>query len=159
MIKFGRIRRVKVPPQVNRNQDLGNDSRPAQFLTILASSVGGSADLIRLIPSLPAELPSAVIAVHDMQQEALPAFIDYLERRSRIKVQPLKPGHWLSQGVCYIHPATVTYRTRKRAEPHSCRNPWGTSIFDVGCSASLGIQDFESKSIVRFAVRGFRAGN
>ncbi len=106
-IKFGRIRRVKVPPQVNRNQDLRNDSRPAQFLTILASSVGGSADLIRLIPSLPAELPSAVIAVHDMQQEALPAFIDYLERRSRIEVQPLKPGHWLSQGVCYIHPAAV----------------------------------------------------
>ncbi len=107
-IKFGRIRRVKVPRQINRNQNLRDDYHPAQFLTILASSVGGSADLIRLIPSLPAGLPSAVIAVHDMQQEALPAFIDYLERRSRIEVQPLKPGQWLSEGVCYIHPAAVS---------------------------------------------------
>ena len=73
----------------------------------MGSSVGGSADLIRLIPFLPTDLPSAVIAVHDMQQEALPAFVDYLERRSRIEVQLLKPGSVLARGVCYIHPAAV----------------------------------------------------
>ena len=106
-IKFDRIRRVKVPPQINRKHDSENDSSPAKFLTILGSSVGGSADLIRLIPFLPADLPSAVIAVHDMQQEALPAFVDYLERRSRIEVQPLKPGSLLVRGVCYVHPAAV----------------------------------------------------
>ena len=106
-IKFNRIRRVKVPPQINRKRDSQRDVRPAKFVTILGSSIGGSGDLIRLIPFLPAELPSAVIAVHDMQQEALPAFVDYLERRSRIEVQLLKPGSLLTQGVCYIHPAAV----------------------------------------------------
>jgi two-component system, chemotaxis family, protein-glutamate methylesterase/glutaminase len=138
-IKFGRIRRVKVPPQVGRNQDLRNDSRPARFLTILASSVGGSADLIRLIPSLSAELPSAVLAVHDMQQEALPAFIDYLQRRSRIQVQPLKPGHWLSQGVCYIHPAAVPIelaREQDRIVAGTRGGPQRSALDDLLLSAS-----------------------
>lgn len=106
-IKFDRIRRVKVPPQINRKPDSQHDASPAKFLTILGSSIGGSADLIRLVPFLPADLPSAVIAVHDMQQEALPAFVDYLERRSRIAVQLLKPGSLLARGVCYIHPAAA----------------------------------------------------
>jgi two-component system, chemotaxis family, protein-glutamate methylesterase/glutaminase len=106
-IKFDRIRRVKVPPQINHKRDSQHDSRPAKFVTILGSSIGGSGDLIRLIPFLAAELPSAVIAVHDMQQEALPAFVDYLERRSRIEVQLLKPGSLLTQGVCYVHPAAA----------------------------------------------------
>lgn len=106
-IKFDRIRRVRVPPQINRKPDSKYNSSPAKFLTILGSSIGGSADLIRLVPFLPADLPSAVIAVHDMQQEALPAFVDYLERRSRIEVQPLKLGSLLVRGVCYVHPAAV----------------------------------------------------
>jgi len=106
-IKFDKIRRVKVPPQINRKPHSQDGWDAANFLTILGSSVGGSADLIRLIPFLSPDLPSAVIAVHDMQQEALPAFVDYLERRSRIEVQLLKPGSLLARGVCYIHPAAV----------------------------------------------------
>ena len=83
-----------------------------EFLTILGSSVGGSADLIRLIPNLPAELPSAVIAVHDMQQEALPAFVDYLERRSRIEVQLLKPGSVVVARRLLYSPCRGARRTR-----------------------------------------------
>ena len=69
--------------------------------------------MIRLIPFLTPDLPSAVIAVHDMQQEALPAFVDYLERRSRIEVQLLKPGFLLARGVCYIHPAATPIELKK----------------------------------------------
>jgi chemotaxis response regulator CheB len=48
-----------------------------------------------------------VILLHDMQKEAIGAFVDYLDRRSRIKVQALETGTPLLDGVCYVHPATV----------------------------------------------------
>ena len=106
-IKFDRIRRVKVPPPIPENTVSRQAAAPADFLTILGSSIGGSSDLIRLVPFLPEDLPCAVIAMHDMQQEALPAFVDYLERRSRIEVQPLRSGFLLAKGVCYVHPSNM----------------------------------------------------
>jgi two-component system chemotaxis response regulator CheB len=74
-----------------------------------------------------------------MQQEALPAFIDYLQRRSRIQVQPLKPGHWLSQGVCYIHPAAVPIelaREQDRIVAGTHGGPQRSALDDLLLSAS-----------------------
>jgi chemotaxis response regulator CheB len=42
-----------------------------------------------------------------MQQEAISAFVDYLDRRSRIPVKLVESGVRVDEGVCYVHPATV----------------------------------------------------
>lgn len=106
-IKFDRIRRVKIPvpikPELERQRKVVSSS----FLSVMGASTGGCTDLIRIIPSLPEELPSAVVVLHDMQQEAIGAFIDYLDRRSRIQVRRLDSGAPVSESVCYVHPATV----------------------------------------------------
>jgi len=114
-IKFERIRRVKIPPAIAHASTEEPPRVPARFLSVFASSTGGCADLIRVIPSVPASLPSAVVILHDMQQEAIGAFVDYLDRRSRITVRPLESGVPLSEGVCYVHPALVPLELTKEA--------------------------------------------
>jgi two-component system chemotaxis response regulator CheB len=106
-IKFDRIRRVKIPVLMTQEAKRQKEFVPSSFLSVLGASTGGCADLIRIIPALPEELASGVVVLHDMQQEAIGAFIDYLDRRSRIQVSPLESGSPLANGVCYVHPATV----------------------------------------------------
>ncbi len=106
-IKYDRIRRVKIPPPVVKDPTSEPGAYPSEFLTVLGASTGGSTDLIRIIPLLSPDLPSSWVVLHDMQQEAMGAFIDYLNRRSRIDVRPLESGSTLLEGVCYVHPATV----------------------------------------------------
>jgi len=106
-IKFERIRRVKIPPVVTIDKEKPREPAGATFLSVFASSTGGCTDLIRIIPSLREDLPSALVVLHDMQQGAIGAFVDYLDRRSQIHVRPLEPGEPLAQSVCYVHPVTV----------------------------------------------------
>ncbi len=106
-IRFDRIRRVRVPAQVKQKPFVRLKPAPARFLAVVGSSLGGFSDLIRLIPFLPEEMSATVLVVHDMQQETLGAFVDYLDRRSRIEVHELRPGEPLAQGLCYVHPAGV----------------------------------------------------
>jgi len=105
-IKFDRIRRVKIPPMKQSPASV-RENAASSFLSVFGASTGGCTDLIRIIPALPEDLPSAVVVLHDMQQEAIGAFIDYLDRRSRIQVRPLESGTPLLDGVCYVHPASL----------------------------------------------------
>ncbi|MFH1112523.1 MAG: response regulator [Pseudomonadota bacterium] len=106
-IKYERIRRVKIPALVKSGKK--EESRPAgaRFLSVFASSTGGCTDLIRIIPLLREGFSSALLVLHDMQQGAIGAFVDYLDRRSRIHVRSLEPGEPLAEGICYVHPVTV----------------------------------------------------
>lgn len=115
-IRFDRIRRVKVPAQVKQKPFVRLNPAPARFLAVVGSSLGGFSDLIRLIPFLPAEMSATVVVIHDMQEETLGAFVDYLDRRSRIEVRELKPGEPLTQGLCYIHPAAVPVELVRKGE-------------------------------------------
>ncbi len=106
-IKFNRIRRIKIPSPVNAPQGSLDKSAPSKFLSVFGSSTGGCTDLIRIVPFLSNELPTAIVVIHDMQQEAIGAFVDYLARRSKLEVKSVESGAPLVDGICYIHPATV----------------------------------------------------
>jgi two-component system chemotaxis response regulator CheB len=105
-IKFDRIRRVKIPHPIKTTPTVSGGS-PSDFLSVFASSIGGCADLIRMIPSISRNLPTAMVVLHDMQQEAIGAFVDYLDRRSKVAVRPLEEGMPLEDGTVYFHPALV----------------------------------------------------
>lgn len=107
-IRFERIRRVKIPAILPKYpEDRRPPFLPANVLSVLGSFVGGCIDLIRSIPLWDQDLPSAVVVLHDMQEQAIGAFIDYLDRRSKITVRRLESGESLAEGVCYIHPVGV----------------------------------------------------
>ena len=106
-IKFNRIRRVRIPSIVKQPSPSPEKSVPSRFLAVFGSSTGGCSDLIRIIPFLPKELPTAIVVIHDMQREAIGAFVDYLDRRSKLEVRQVESGTVLVDGVCYVHPAAV----------------------------------------------------
>ncbi len=106
-IRYDRIRRVRIPSLTNQARPSVQQSRPSKSLSVFSSSTGGCSDLIRIIPSLSHELPTAVVILHDMQESAVGAFIDYLDRRSGVRVIPAESGAPLLDGVCYVHPASV----------------------------------------------------
>jgi two-component system chemotaxis response regulator CheB len=115
-IRFDRIRRVRIPASVPESKPTNGHSTPATLLAVFGSSTGGCTDLIRLVPMLPADLPAAVIVLHDMQKEAIGAFVDYLDRRSRTTVRSLEAGVPLVDGICYVHPATVRAELVRQGE-------------------------------------------
>jgi chemotaxis response regulator CheB len=87
--------------------DVRERGKTCSFLSVFGSSIGGCTDLIRFIPTLSPDVPSAIVCFHDMQQEAIDSFVQYLNNRSRILVSRSEPDVPLEDGVCYIHPATV----------------------------------------------------
>jgi two-component system, chemotaxis family, protein-glutamate methylesterase/glutaminase len=121
-IKFDRIRRVKTPSPTRQPSSSEPEFIPARFLSVFGSFIGGCSDLIRVIPLLPEDLPSALVVIHDMQPEVVGAFVDYLDRRSRIPVRQLEPGVRLSEGVCYIHPAMAPVELVREGEYTVAKN-------------------------------------
>jgi len=115
-IKFERIRRVRIPAQIQQPEALEAAIGPPQFLVVFVSSTGGCTDLIRFLPFLPQNLSAAVVILHDMQTEAIGAFVDYLDRRSPLKIQGLEPGTPLAESVCYVHPAAVPVELHREGE-------------------------------------------
>lgn len=112
-IKFERIRRVKIPPLIAGHENRTPKRVGIRFLTVLGSSTGGCTDIIRIVPLIDENVPSALVILHDMQQEAIGAFVDYLNRRSRLEVCTLESGVPLADGVCYLHPGTVPLELRE----------------------------------------------
>jgi two-component system, chemotaxis family, protein-glutamate methylesterase/glutaminase len=107
-IRFDKIRRIKTP-RIIEPPKLEVGERPhAGRLGVIVSSTGGGADLIRIVPSLPPDIPCAVLCVHDMQKEAIGSFVDYLDNRSVISVRQAESHVVLEQGVCYLHTSATS---------------------------------------------------
>lgn len=106
-LRYDRIRRMKILPTVRKPQSPVETAPWARHLTVIGSSVGSCGDLMRIIPMLPEGLPSALLVIHDMQTEALSAFIEYLDARSMVQVRAVENGTSFVEGVCYVHSASV----------------------------------------------------
>jgi two-component system chemotaxis response regulator CheB len=107
-IRLDRIRRIKAPsPRASGSRTASGPKPPPGLVSVFVSGVGGAGDLIRTIPALPPDLPSAAVFLHDMQPEAFGAFVDYLSRRSLIEVTRVGERVELREGLCVLHPAIV----------------------------------------------------
>ncbi|MCA1959783.1 MAG: response regulator [Desulfomonile sp.] len=132
-LKYDRIRRMKVLPAIRKPAAHTGNARPARHLTIINSSVGSGGDLMRIIPALAEGLPSAFVVIHDMQIEALSAFIEYLDARSGIPVRAIESGIPLVEGICYVHPAAVPLEISVEGGTPTavfCKNGPPAGVFD-----------------------------
>ncbi len=123
-IKFERIRRVKTPSPIKQEPPSQTTRAPAKFLSVFGSFIGGCSDLIRVIPLLPEDLGCAVVVVHDMQQEVIAAFVDYLDRRSRIQCPAIGIRGFSFRGSLLYSPGygsrgTGAGRSRNRGQVHT----------------------------------------
>jgi two-component system chemotaxis response regulator CheB len=115
-IKLDRLRRIKAPQRnVPGLQAAARSTPPARLVSIFFSGVGGAGDLIRTVCALPTDLPSALVLVHDMQPEAVGAFVDYLGRRSSLPVVGSSPPVEQREGLCVLHSAVAPLEVRAEA--------------------------------------------
>ncbi len=72
------------------------------YITAIGASEGGYGVLMKTIPSLSPELPSAFIVVIHAEPEHIRTFAEYLNEISEIQVQYPENGEIIKNSVCYI---------------------------------------------------------
>jgi two-component system chemotaxis response regulator CheB len=75
-------------------------------LVVIASSTGGPATLMKLVPSFPKDFPGAVLLVQHMPGTFTGQFSQQLAEVSAIKVKEAEPGEILAQGTMYVCPGS-----------------------------------------------------
>jgi two-component system chemotaxis response regulator CheB len=93
---------------------------------VIGASMGGTAALLEVIPSLPSDLPVPVIIVQHMPHYYTAALAELLDVRSRITVREVSSGEILRPGIVWIAPGglhTVLRNTGRRLEFRTHRGP------------------------------------
>lgn len=84
------------------NQETLKNTGPCKQLVIVGSGVGGYAELIKIIASIPRDSETCVLFFHDMPQDFVAPMAAYLNQRSPSRVEQLSSNSPLSSGRCYI---------------------------------------------------------
>ncbi len=72
------------------------------FISIIGTGLGGYSNLLKLIPSLDAELSGSIIVVIYADTHHVDSFAEYLNSISNIKVVRVRDGITIDGGNCYI---------------------------------------------------------
>ncbi len=72
------------------------------YITAISASEGGYGVLMKTIPNLSPELPSAFIVVIHAEPEHIRTFAEYLNEVSEIQVQYSENGEIIKNSVCYL---------------------------------------------------------
>ena len=96
---FQRAKPPKLIPSLD--SPLSDDRPPAQF-AIINSGVGGYAELIKLVSTLPADMGLCVVALQAMPEGFVTPLSEYLNQRSQADVRPLTGTVPLQKGGCYL---------------------------------------------------------
>jgi two-component system chemotaxis response regulator CheB len=75
-------------------------------IIVMASSTGGPATLMRLIPTFPKDFPGAVLLIQHMPGSFTSQFSQQLQEVAAIKVKEAEPGEIVSQGTLYVCPGS-----------------------------------------------------
>ena len=75
-------------------------------VVVIASSTGGPATLMKLVPNFPKDFPGAVVLVQHMPGTFTSQFSQQLGEVSGIKVKEAEPGEMLAAGTMYVCPGS-----------------------------------------------------
>lgn len=100
------------------------------YVTIIAAGTGSYANLLRIIPKVPAKIRGAVIIVLYGEDKYVNTFTEYLDSISKINVQRIKSGTSIEGGNCYLTTASKNfymkpYSTRHSMAVTSKKEGWG----------------------------------
>ncbi|WP_373497979.1 response regulator [Desulfococcus sp.] len=112
----GRFRRAKPPGVVAGKAACGSPLTPRECLVVVCSGAGGYAELVKILPLLPAAFKGALVAVQTMTPSFREPFADYLDRRSHLHVRPSGSGTAMLQGCCYLASGDAVLRLHRHGE-------------------------------------------
>ena len=102
--RIGNFQRVKLPKKIPTKAPMLDEAATCPLLVTICSGAGGYAELIRLLPRLPGNLPAAVVVFQAMPTDLAIPLADYLNRISALRVAPVRSGEPLTAGNCYLCP-------------------------------------------------------
>lgn len=102
------VAKPEAPSSGARSMGSTNGARAAgKFpIVVIASSTGGPATLMKLIPDFPADFPGAVIIVQHMPGNFTPQFSKQLAEVSAIKIKEAESGEIVLPGQLYVCPGS-----------------------------------------------------
>ena len=102
-IKLHNVRRVKLS-KVDAREDIASryQYQSLDYLITIGTTLGGPGSIIRLLSSLPQDVPAAIIAIQDIEPKIIPEFANEFDQYSSWKIEPGNRPAVLQQGVCYI---------------------------------------------------------
>ncbi|MHB8903269.1 MAG: chemotaxis-specific protein-glutamate methyltransferase CheB [Thermoguttaceae bacterium] len=71
-------------------------------LVAIGASTGGPQALEKILASLPADFPAAVVIVQHIAAEFAGSLAQWLQERSKLKVRLAVPGDWLTRGTALV---------------------------------------------------------
>ena len=96
------FQRAKPPKLIPSTADLPPDDPPPNHLVIVNSGVGGYAELIKLVSTLPAHMDLCIVVLQAMPEGFVEPLAEYLDQRSRAEVRPFTASLPLKKGGCYL---------------------------------------------------------
>jgi two-component system chemotaxis response regulator CheB len=96
------FKRVRAPKAVVKETTETGVEAPCKRLVVISSGIGGYAEIIRLIPLLPADLKACLLVLQTMPREFVTPLSDYLNKVSRTSVLPLQSDSPLLCNRCYL---------------------------------------------------------
>lgn len=98
-VEIDAIRYIRAQPQSEKN---GRIENPSEHVVAIGAGEGGYAALMKIVPHLDPHTAGCFVVVLYENGPNVNAFIDYLDRYSRVKVRRAQDGAPLLTGVCYI---------------------------------------------------------
>ncbi len=102
-IKLHNVQRVKLN-KVDAREDIASryQYQSLDYLITIGTTLGGPGSIIRLLSSLPQDVPAAIIATQDIEPKIIPEFVNEFDQYSPWKIEAGTSSTVLQQGVCYI---------------------------------------------------------
>jgi two-component system chemotaxis response regulator CheB len=118
-VDVSKLRKLPPPPPVVPTVAGMRARRPAERVVVIASSTGGPRALTEMLPTLPADLPAAVLVAQHMPREFTPSFAHRLNQMCALRVSEGRDGEPLLAGQVYIAPGGAHMRIGGTRE-HAC---------------------------------------
>ena len=127
-----RFRRAKPARIVTQTTDHPKPLTSHHSLVLVCSGAGGYAELVRILPLIPAGFGGAMVVMQSMSHSFGEPFAAYLDQRSHVQVRLLSDAMGIFQGHCYLASDERPLRFRGEGGIYVLGGDAGGGLPDVG---------------------------
>ncbi len=101
--RIDNFKRVKPLKEISKDDiSAATKQTPSELLIVINSGAGGYAELLKIIPLLPADLKACIVSLQTLPPDFMTSSAEYFDRMSPVKTLPLQNDAPLAEGLCYI---------------------------------------------------------
>lgn len=147
-IKLHNVQRVRIK-RFDTREDLTSryQYQSLDYLITIGTTLGGPGSIIRLLSSLPHDVPAAIIATQDIEPKILPEFVNEFDQHSSWKIEVGTRPTVLQQGVCYICSTRLPMQVAMNTQGEPVLQPATVVAAPLNALFSSAAQVFEDHAI------------